>query len=358
MMSTISSIDLRQKQTCEGIQLLEENINIRLQQLQKYYPKPEDYTTIQGRGYAALQSQKFIKNIRRESSRLHSLKSDFDEIASEIPNEDSNKLKWDYLYQKVNGFAVKFYSFYEEGTYLHSSNLIQSLEIMARNQIFYESNPQVILDFQNNAKKRIHLQEEDIARNFERLKHLGFIREVFISYAWGGESEEVVEEIDRAFQAKNINIMRDNKDIEYKMNIKEFMQKLGRAKCILLIISDRYLKSRFCMNELMEIEDRGDFIQRIFPIVLRNVNIYEAAGRLQYIRFWEQEKDILDRKLREGTLQHKQSITQALELYAKISERFDGLIERIVHLNTLTTDVHRESNFETLIQAVKSRLGR
>ena len=48
--------------------------------------------------------------------------------------------------------------------------------------------------------------------------------EIYLSYAWGDESEELVNRLDAAFQAKGVTIIRDKRDLGYKGLIKEFME--------------------------------------------------------------------------------------------------------------------------------------
>jgi hypothetical protein len=73
-----------------------------------------------------------------------------------------------------------------------------------------------------------------------------FEKEIFISYAWRGESEEFVNRLDEVFQSQGITIVRDKRDLGYKGLIKEFMQRIGKGKCVIVVISDRYLKSPNC----------------------------------------------------------------------------------------------------------------
>ncbi|MEO5998942.1 MAG: hypothetical protein ABIN89_19385 [Chitinophagaceae bacterium] len=46
------------------------------------------------------------------------------------------------------------------------------------------------------------------------------------------------------------------------------MKRIGTGKAVVVVIGDRYLKSPYCMFELLEIYRNRDFIDRIFPIVL------------------------------------------------------------------------------------------
>ena len=85
---------------------------------------------------------------------------------------------------------------------------------------------------------------------------------VFISYAWGDEREEIVNKIDQALQNKGLKIIRDKRDLEYKGSINEFMERIGRGDCVIVVVSDKYLRSPNCMYELVEIADNKDFQNR------------------------------------------------------------------------------------------------
>ena len=181
-------------------------------------------------------------------------------------------------------------------------------------------------------------------------------REVFISYAWGGESETIANQLDQSFQSQGINIIRDKKDAGYKANIRDFMQQIGQGKCVLVVISDKYLISENCMFELVEIANSGDFYDRIFPIVLSDANIYKAAARLKYKRYWEQQKNELETEIKAGGITNLQGITDDLDLYDEICRRVPELTDILKNMNTLTSEMHRDSNFDVVIEAVKAKL--
>jgi hypothetical protein len=82
---------------------------------------------------------------------------------------------------------------------------------------------------------------------------------VFISYAWGGEKEEIVNQIDQALQKRGIKIIRDKRDLGYKGSIRAFMESLGKGVCVIVVISDKYLRSSNCMFELIEIAENKQF---------------------------------------------------------------------------------------------------
>src|SRR5215467_12997267 len=110
---------------------------------------------------------------------------------------------------------------------------------------------------------------------------------VFISYAWGGESEQLANKIDEELKKEGVRLIRDKRDLGFKGSIKEFMERIGRGNCVITVISDKYLRSKNCMFELLEIAENQNFYDRIFPIVLRDADIYDGVNRVNYIKYWD-----------------------------------------------------------------------
>ncbi|MFM6899672.1 MAG: toll/interleukin-1 receptor domain-containing protein, partial [Microcystis panniformis] len=119
---------------------------------------------------------------------------------------------------------------------------------------------------------------------------------------------------------------------------------------------DRYLKSENCMFELVEIARNGDFYQRIFPIILPDARIHKAIERLQYIQHWEGRIQELENAMHSGGLANLQGITDDLNLYTEIRHRIASLTNILKDMNTLNIDLHRQSEFAAMIQAVETKL--
>lgn len=183
-------------------------------------------------------------------------------------------------------------------------------------------------------------------------------KEIFVSYAWGGESEEIVNQLDAAFQAKGITLVRDKRDLGFKGLIKEFMTQLGRGKGVIVVISEKYLKSENCMFELVEIARNGDFYDRIFPIVLADANIYKPIDRVKYVQYWEQQIQELDEALKSVGSANLQGLREDIDLYVKIRETIAGLTDTLKNMNALTPEEHRESGFAALIEAVERKMAK
>src|SRR5690606_37448748 len=112
---------------------------------------------------------------------------------------------------------------------------------------------------------------------------------VYISHAWGGESEQIVQEIYKRCRKAGLNILLDHKDLGYRESISSFMKDLGRADAIILVVSNKYLHSEYCMYELLQIYENQNILSRIFPIVLDEVSIAKSTERLDLVKYWENE---------------------------------------------------------------------
>ncbi len=178
--------------------------------------------------------------------------------------------------------------------------------------------------------------------------------EVFLSYAWGGESETIVNELDAAFKQKGIVLARDKRDLGFKGMITAFMQKIGEGNAVVAVISDKYLKSPYCMFELLEIYRNLNFQQRIFPVVMQDANIFDPIPRLQYLKYWEDKKKELDDAITQFGVDAITVIGDDYKMYKKIFDNYGDIINILKDINSLTPDIHRSNNFETLIEAVEN----
>ena len=204
------------------------------------------------------------------------------------------------------------------------------------------------------------LQNELEQQREESLKHRlkdSNQKEVFISYTWRDQqSKPLVEKIEQAFQAKGIKIIRDTNAIGYKERFKEFMQRLSRGTCVILVISDQYLKSENCMYELVEIAKDKDFYKRIFPIILADAKIFKPIERIKYIKHWEDKIKELDEAMKGVSAANLQGFREEIDQYTEIRNTSAELTNLLKDMNTLTPDIHSDSEFESLLNAIAHRL--
>jgi len=180
--------------------------------------------------------------------------------------------------------------------------------------------------------------------------------EIYISYAWSDESEEILKILCNALDENKINYYVDKKDIEYRGNIREFEERLGKGDFIILIVSDKFLKSKDCMYEVLQITEKGrDISQIIFPIVLSDAKIYDPEQRIDYIKHWEDKKDSLNEKLKTIGAENLSGLHREINNYSKYRDIIDSIMTILKEMNNLSPDIHRDSKFNQLIDSLKDQ---
>ncbi len=180
---------------------------------------------------------------------------------------------------------------------------------------------------------------------------------VFISYAWGGESEIVANEIDQAITSIGINLIRDKRDLGFKGLIKEFMEEIGQGNAVILVISDKYLKSPNCMFELLEVQKSGDFYNRVFPLVLPDATIYKSTGIISYLKYWEDQIEELNEAIKGlDSFADTQGIRDDIDLFTDIRGAIASIATTFRNMNTLTVAEMRAKAFRPLVELLGKRV--
>ncbi len=108
----------------------------------------------------------------------------------------------------------------------------------------------------------VERREQGTAKLQESAEH-----EIYVSYAWGEDStvegqkrEEIVDRLCDAIRSSGREIARDKKRLSAGESIERFAQEISRARCIIAVISTKFLHSEFCMpQELFRAYRRCDF---------------------------------------------------------------------------------------------------
>ena len=136
--------------------------------------------------------------------------------------------------------------------------------------------------------------------------------EYYISYAWGDitegqEREAVVERLCSEAEARGKRIIRDKTAMKIGDRISTFMDRIGKGVVngrVCIVLSDKYLKSPYCMHELFDVwrncREEGDtFIDRTRVFVLPSAKIATPVERAQYVIHWQREFRALDAVVKE-----------------------------------------------------------
>lgn len=181
-------------------------------------------------------------------------------------------------------------------------------------------------------------------------------KSVYISYSWKAEDKnDTVEKLLAAFSERGIHVNRDIDGIGYGNLIREYMDDLASGDAIILVLSKPYFESPNCMYELREIylNNRKEFHQRIFPVVLKGTKFHRAIDRIPYIQFWEVETRKLETNLKLiGMVNISHSSLDELKNCASFATMIDELLSIIGDKNHWKEEDHLKDNFFTLIKSI------
>ncbi len=179
--------------------------------------------------------------------------------------------------------------------------------------------------------------------------------EYCVSYAWGDDSPEGKERglvVDRLCQLatnKGIRILRDKQDLRLGDQLSKFMRRIGRGDRVIVIISDKYLKSPNCMYELFEIwrnshQEADEFLQRVRIYSTSCARIFSVGERLNYAVHWKNEHDTIKAVINE----HGADVLGVEDF--KAFKRMDEFAGRVGDILAAVADVIHARQFEDLEQ--------
>jgi internalin A len=101
----------------------------------------------------------------------------------------------------------------------------------------------------------------------------------YVSYAWGDTTpegrkrEEVVNFLCEEARKVGKPIHRDKDEVGFGESIEKFMTQLAGGDRVFIVLSDKYLKSTFCMSELLAAWRKSESDPDVF---LRNAHLFAA----------------------------------------------------------------------------------
>lgn len=186
---------------------------------------------------------------------------------------------------------------------------VQCLETSGLKQANIISNNEYVKSY-HDTRTQLHI---DVGWEKEKpFYNRSFPITVFLSYSSADNAlADIIDEY--IMRYPNVKVSRYTRDVGYKGSFKDFMKSLNRHDYVIAIISDNYLKSRACMYEVGELIKDDEFKKKIIFMVLdANDNkyynsahsnnaaskIYTVPGRVEYIRYWENEYKKLDNEIK------------------------------------------------------------
>ncbi|WP_321437313.1 toll/interleukin-1 receptor domain-containing protein [uncultured Bacteroides sp.] len=123
-----------------------------------------------------------------------------------------------------------------------------------------------------------------------------FTTDIYFSYAWNSAGYENIETpvqiLYNEMSSRGYEIKRDIINLHYGNSIIEFMNNLGKAKLVVIFLSEKYLRSINCMYELHEVfrNSRYEIESVKSRIFIVNVDNKKAPNSDELINYWKEKQ--------------------------------------------------------------------
>jgi internalin A len=165
--------------------------------------------------------------------------------------------------------------------------------------------------------------------------------QVFVSYAWGDETPEgrqranVVDDLCATLGRQGVNVRRDRDELRPGDLISEFMDRLTEGDFVLAVISDKYLRSEYCMYELFRIyrncADKPDrFLGKVVPLILPDARLDSLANRLQRAIYWTKQEDELKPLIEDNVGTVGTEFFRKFKLIGEFARNTSNMLEHLV----------------------------
>lgn len=181
---------------------------------------------------------------------------------------------------------------------------------------------------------------------------------VYVSYAWKAEEDSgVVAALETALAAQGVELVQDVRRVGYGESIRAFMDEIGAADQVVLVLSEAYFRSPYCLYELRAVAEHRDFRRRVHPIVLAGCGLHDPLWWIDIVAHWEEQGRMLEAKLSTISRANIGPLNRALDEYADFRRLVAGHMATLADMNALTEEVHRVSDFAALVARLQAGRG-
>lgn len=190
---------------------------------------------------------------------------------------------------------------------------------------------------------------------------------VFLSYCQ--KDSPIADIVDSGIMTNSntnkLTITRDIRDVEFHQSFKKFMDSIEDHDYVIMLISDRYLKSRNCLYEVLETIKDSKFKDRLVYIILSNddakyfgetdekigADVYSVQDHTNYIMYWKNEEKKINHQIEiiDDSVASIELIKE-LKHIRKITFDLPELLEFIKDYKGLSLQEHIDSNFDQILK--------
>lgn len=174
--------------------------------------------------------------------------------------------------------------------------------------------------------------------------------EIFISHNWA--DKQTAEKIYSHFTNIGIKIRMDNHELKYKDSLKDFMESIRDCDYAILLISDKYLKSKNCLYEVLHLTKEKVFKEKVLPIILDTAKIFDTTNRLNYLLYWRQKQIDLEALLKTVDPINAIEAFTDLKTITEITLLIDSFLKQVSDMLNISLDELQKQNYKPIIEKI------
>ena len=184
---------------------------------------------------------------------------------------------------------------------------------------------------------------------------------IFFSYAWD-QDEALIMQLYNSLKKDGFNVIKDKENIGYKGVISKFMNEIGTADFVIVAISDKYLKSKFCMYELYELfrnsgMNRETFGKKIFPIrIEESLNLSDPDVVNGYIRYWKVQEQEWTKRVKDESDSITEEQARQYQFIKRLVIDIRNILSCLADINSLNLSTLKSNNFADIKLALRESM--
>lgn len=151
---------------------------------------------------------------------------------------------------------------------------------------------------------------------------------VFISYCWA-DGTSYADDLER--QLKDyFQVYRDKTQLQANDDIYDFMGKVANCDYVIIVLTERYAKSRNCMLEITTLAAEPDWHQKAFVLVI-DESMYDVDRKIEVLTYWKSQQNLVRNKFDESKI-GKKILEEELEYANIICDKLESVLQEITRL--------------------------
>lgn len=174
--------------------------------------------------------------------------------------------------------------------------------------------------------------------------------EIFLSHSWS--DKETAEKIYKTLTQVGLKVKMDNHELQYKDSLVTFMDSIRDCDFAILLISDKYLKSRNCLYEVINLLKEKTYNEKVFPILLNTAKIFTPHERLTYLQYWTNQQNELDQLLKAVDPINAIELYNDLKIIVNITQSIDSFLKDVSNILNITFEQLEKNAYKDILERI------